>query len=77
MGEDANNGQNATLFFKVFDRVYYNTDMYTFTYNLEDIVYAGGVTIGTPSSRFVPVVINYLPKHDSWIYIEDLPAMNK
>ena len=77
VGEDANNGQNATLFFKVFDRVYYNTDMYTFTYNLEDIVYAGGVTIGTPSSRFVPVVINYLPKHDSWIYIEDLPAMNK
>ena len=40
-------------------------------------MYAGGVTIGTPSSRFVPVVINYLPKHDSWIYIEDLPAMNK
>ncbi len=77
VGEDTGNGQNATLFFKVYDRVYYNTDMYTFTYNLEDIVYAGGVTIGEPAARFVPVVINYLPKHDSWIYIENLDAMNK
>ena len=77
VGEDEGNGQNAPLFFKVFDRVYYNTDMYTFTYNLEDVVYSGAVTIGNPQSRFVPVVINYLPKHDSWIYIENLDALNK
>ena len=73
VGEDENNGQNSVLFFKVFDRVYYETDMYTFTYNLQDVEYAGGVTFGTPAARFVPVVINYLPKHDSWIYIENLP----
>ena len=77
VGPDTNNGQNSVLFFKVFDRVYYNTDMYTFTFNLQDIEYAGGVTIGTPASRFIPVVINYLPKHDSWIYIENLDALNK
>ncbi len=73
VGEDSGNGQNSVLFFKVFDRVYYSTDMYTFTYNLQDVVYAGSVTIGTPDARFVPVVINYLPKHSSWIYIENLP----
>ena len=73
VGEDEGNGQNSVLFFKIFDRVYYDTDMYTFTFNLQDVEYAGGVTIGTPAARFVPVVINYLPKHDSWIYIENLP----
>jgi hypothetical protein len=73
VGEDSGNGQNSVLFFKVFDRVYSSTDMYTFTYNLQDVVYAGSVTIGTPDARFVPVVINYLPKHNSWIYIENLP----
>ena len=73
VGEDAGNGQNSVLFFKVYDRVYYSTDMYTFTYNLQDVEYAGSVSIGTPAARFVPVVINYLPKHNSWIYIENLP----
>lgn len=73
VASDAGTGQDSTLFFKVYDRVYYNTDMYAFTYNLQDIEYAGAVTIGTPAARFVPVVINYLPKHDSWIYKEDLP----
>ena len=74
VGPDESNGQNSVLFFKIYDRVYYNTDMYTFTYTLQDVEYAGSVTIGTPSARFVPVVINYLPKHDSWIYIEKLPS---
>ncbi|MBQ1899280.1 MAG: hypothetical protein II153_00070 [Erysipelotrichaceae bacterium] len=73
VGEDAGNGQNSVLFFKVYDRVYYSTDMYTFTSTLQDVEYAGGVTVGTTAARFVPVVINYLPKHNSWIYIENLP----
>lgn len=73
VGADQSNGQDSTLFFKVYDRVYYNTDMYAFTYNLQDIDYAGAITVGDSASRFVPVVINYLPKHDSWIYKEDLP----
>ena len=73
VGPDEGNGQDSVLFFKVFDRVYYSTDMYTFTYNMQDVDYAGSVRIGTAAARFVPVVINYLPKHDSWIYIENLP----
>ncbi len=75
VGADAGTGQDSTLFFKVYDRVYYNTDMFAFTYNMQDIEYAGAITIGEPASRFVPVVINYLPKHDSWIYKEDLPPV--
>lgn len=74
VGPDESTGQNSVLFFKIYDRVYYNTDMYTFTYNLQDVEYVESVTIGTPDARFVPVVINYLPKHDSWIYKEDLPS---
>ena len=70
---DEGTGQDQTLFMKIYDRVYYRTDMYTFTYNLQDIENSGSVVIGDMHDRFVPVVINYLPKNSSWIYIEDLP----
>ena len=68
---DEGTGQNGVLFFKLYDRIYYRTDRYTYTYNYTDI--EGNVTLGNPKDRFVPVVINYLPDNSSWVYIEDLP----
>ncbi len=68
---DEGTGQNGVLFFKLYDRIYYRTDRYTYTYNYADI--ENNVTLGSPHDRFVPVVINYLPDNSSWVYIEDLP----
>ena len=64
-------GQNAVLFMKIYDRVFYRTDRYTYTYNLQDM--EGSVPFGNVQDRFVPVVINLIP-HDnsSWVYIEQL-----
>lgn len=64
-------GQDAVLFMKIFDRVYYRTDRYTYTFNLQDM--EGSVPYGDVHDRFVPVVINLIP-HDnsSWVYIERL-----
>ena len=64
-------GQNAVLFMKIYDRVFYRTDRYTYTYNLQDM--EGSVPFGNIHDRFVPVVINLIP-HDnsSWVYIEQL-----
>ena len=64
-------GQNAVLFMKLYDRVYYRTDRYTYTFNLQDM--EGSVPFGDVHDRFVPVVINLIP-HDnsSWVYIERL-----
>ncbi len=68
---DEGTGQNGVLFFKLYDRIYYRTDKYTYTYNFTDI--EKNVLIGSPNDRFVPVVVNYLPDNSSWVYIEDLP----
>ncbi|MBR1456011.1 MAG: hypothetical protein IJ594_02470 [Oscillospiraceae bacterium] len=66
---DTDNGQNAVLFLKLYDRVYYRTDRYVYSYNLEDV--QGSVTIGKAQDRFVPVVINYLPhENSSWVLID-------
>lgn len=64
-------GQNAVLFMKIYDRVYYRTDRYTYSFNLQDM--EGSVPYGNVHDRFVPVVINLIP-HDnsSWVYIEQL-----
>ena len=64
-------GQNAVLFMKIYDRVFYRTDRYTYTFNLQDM--EGSVPYGNVHDRFVPVVINLIP-HDnsSWVYIEQL-----
>ena len=64
-------GQNAVLFMKIYDRVFYRTDRYTYTYNLQDM--EGSVPYGNVHDRFVPVVINLIP-HDnsSWVYIEQI-----
>lgn len=65
---DESNGQDAALFMKIYDRVYFPTDKYTYSYNVSDI--ESDVTIGSVYDRLVPVVINYLPNNSSWVYIE-------
>ena len=70
VGADESTGQNGVLFSKVFDRIYYRTDKWTYTYNLQDM--EGTITVGELTDRLVPVVINYLPENSSWVYIERL-----
>jgi len=65
---DTANGQDGSLFLKVFDRVYYETDKYAYTYNVQDI--APFCTVGSVKDRFVPVVINYLPDNTSWVLVD-------
>ena len=62
------NGQDATLFMKIFDRVYLDTDKFAYPYNVTDI--EKNVTIGDVHDRLVPVVINYLPENDNWVLID-------
>ena len=65
---DQGTGQNTPLFFKLFDRVYYETDRGTYTYNLQDVTHS--ITESVASRRFVPVVVNYLPDNPdkiSWV----------
>ena len=75
VGPDEATGQDGVLFSKVFDRLYYRTDKWTYTYNLQDM--EGTVTIGDIHDRLVPVVINYLPENSSWVYIEKLAEDKK
>lgn len=70
VGPDEATGQDGVLFSKLFDRLYYRTDRWTYTYNLQDM--EPTITIGTLTDRLVPVVINYLPENSSWVYIEQL-----
>ncbi len=71
VGRDPANGQDGMLFFKLFDRVYYNTDRYAYNFNIADL--EGRPIAGKLSERFVPVVINYLPDNPekiSWVLID-------
>ena len=71
LGRDTENGQDGLLFFKLFDRVYYDTDRYAYNFNLADL--QGKPIAGSLSERFVPVVINYLPDNPekiSWVLID-------
>lgn len=65
---DTLNGQDGELFMKVFDRVYYTTDKYAYTFNVQDI--SPFCTVGNLKNRFVPVVINYLPDNSSWVLVD-------
>ena len=65
---DTSNGQDAGLFLKLYDRVYYDTDKYAYTFNVQDIT--PQCKVGDVKDRFVPVVINYLPDNSSWILID-------
>ena len=68
---DPGTGQNTPLFFKLFDRVYYETDRGTYTYNLQDVTHS--ISEEDAARRFVPVVVNYLPDNPdkiSWVLID-------
>lgn len=66
---DTSNGQDAGLFLKVFDRVYYKTDSYQYTYNMQEV--QPRLQIGSVNDRLVPVVENYIPSdNSSWILID-------
>ena len=66
--DDLTTGQNAVLFMQLYDRVYLETDKYTYSYNVEDI--EGNVSVGSVYDRLVPVVINYIPDNTSWVLID-------
>ena len=71
VGRDPSNGQDGPLFFKLFDRVYYPTDRYAYSFNLDDL--KGKNIEGALAVRFVPVVTNYLPdnaQNISWVLID-------
>lgn len=71
VGRDVSNGQDGPLFFKLFDRIYYPTDRYAYSFNLEDL--KGKNIEGALAVRFVPVVTNYLPdnaQNISWVLID-------
>lgn len=68
---DTTTGQDGPFFTKIFDRIYYPTDKYAYTYNLEDIKLS--MQLGDPLCRFVPVVQNYLPDNAaecSWVLVD-------
>ncbi len=69
---DAGNGQDGKLFMKLYDRVYFPTDTYTYTYNLEDM--GGSVEIGDIHARLVPVLTKYIFSADSdnasWVLVD-------
>ena len=66
--DDLTTGQNAVLFMSLYDRVYLDTDKYSYPYNVEDI--QSQVTTGNVYDRLVPVVINYIPDNTSWILVD-------
>ena len=66
--DDLTTGQNAVLFMSLFDRVYLDTDKYSYPYNVEDI--ESQVKTGSVYDRLVPVVINYIPDNTSWILVD-------
>lgn len=69
---DVDNGQDAVLFMKLYDRVYYPTDTYAYTYNVEAI--EDNVTVGNVHTRLVPVLTNYLFNSDNdnatWVLVD-------
>ena len=66
--DDYTTGQNAVLFMRLYDRVYLETDKYTYSYNVEDI--ANNVRVGNVYDRLVPVVVNYIPDNTSWVLVD-------
>ncbi len=67
-GEDTVLGQNAELFFKVFDRVYYYVDVSAAASALESA--ARYVELGDVKLRFVPVCYGATPETDCWVFMQ-------
>jgi len=66
--DDFTTGQNAVLFMQLYDRVYLETDKFTYPYNVEDM--QSSVHTGNVYDRLVPVVINYIPDNSSWVLVD-------
>ena len=66
--DDYTTGQNAVLFMQLYDRVYLETDKFTYPYNVEDM--ESSVHVGSVYDRLVPVVINYIPDNSSWVLVD-------
>ena len=66
--DDYTTGQNAVLFMQLYDRVYLETDKFTYPYNVEDM--ESSVKTGSVYDRLVPVVINYIPDNSSWVLVD-------
>ena len=66
--DDYTTGQNAVLFMQLYDRVYLETDKFTYPYNVEDL--ESSVHVGSVYDRLVPVVINYIPDNSSWVLVD-------
>ena len=64
-GLDSASGQNVSLFFKIFDRVYYPCER-TEASSLSDIV-ESYFTIGEKDARFVPVCYSDAPSNGSYV----------
>lgn len=62
------NGQNAQLFMKMYDRVYLRTDKFAYPYNVDDI--KNNIGNGKVYDRLIPVVENYLPENSSWVLVD-------
>lgn len=71
-------GQDASLFLKMYDRVYLRTDKYAYPYNVDDV--KGSIEKGNVYDRLVPVVENYLPddpNDTSWLLVDVLEETGK
>ena len=66
--DDYTTGQNAVLFMQRYDRVYLETDKFTYPYNVEDM--ESSVHVGSVYDRLVPVVVNYIPDNSSWVLVD-------
>ena len=66
--DDYTTGQNAVLFMQLYDRVYLETDKFTYEYNVGDI--ESNVRVGNVYDRLVPVVVNYIPENSSWVLVD-------
>lgn len=62
------NGQDARLFMKLYDRVYLRTDKFAYPYNVDDI--KNNIGNGKVYDRLIPVVENYLPDNSSWVLVD-------
>ena len=67
-GEDTAMGQNAELFFKIFDRVYYYVDPSAAASAVESA--EKYVTVGDVNLRFVPLCYGSAPDTSCWVFMQ-------
>lgn len=67
-GTDEVSGQNAELFFKLYDRIYYYVDSYNAASAIESAQQY--VELGDVNLRFVPVCYGSTPDTDCWVFTQ-------